>query len=197
MYGFLDFLAHMSLEWARRADQSAEGVRRRRIHQTTPPIATAAARIPKAIQPQGVSLLVLSVSFVAAAAPIAAAAPGLRPLVVVCAVVVGDDAGSAAVVVAVVVTTVVAVWTRVVVTVVGGAVTVSGSVVSARVVVGVVVGAVIVVSGAVVVPIAVVRFASDEIAVETAAWFPPPQEVTATATASPASAATTYLMPRT
>ena len=196
MYGFLDFLAHMSLEWARRADQSAEGVRRRRIHQTTPPIATAAARIPKAIQPQGVSLLVLSVSFVAAAAPIAAAAPGLRPLVVVCAVVVGDDAGSAAVVVAVVVTTVVAVWTRVVVTVVGGAVTVTGTVVSTRVVVGVVVGAVIV-SGAVVVSLAVVRFASDEIAVETAAWFPPPQEVTATATASPASAATTYLMPRT
>ena len=73
--------------------------------------------------------------------------------------------------------------------------TVTGTVVSTRVVVGVVVGAVIV-SGAVVVSLAVVRFASDEIAVETAAWFPPPQEVTATATASPASAATTYLMPR-
>lgn len=186
---------------AERADQPAEGFRRRRTHQTTPPITTATARTPKAIQPQGVSLLVVSAFFDATAAPAAAAAPGLRPLVVVCAVVVAGGTGAAAVVVAVVVETTVAVWTCVVVTVVGGAVTVTATVVGTRVVVAVV-GGVVTVSGAVVVapvvvPLAVVRLESDESAVETAAWFPPPQEVTANATASPATAATTYLTPPT
>ncbi len=89
-------------------DQPVEAFRRR-IHHTTPAAATATAKIPKAIQPQGVSLLSASAFFEATAAPAAAAAPGLSPLVVVCTVVVPSGAGAAAVVVAVVVDTTVAV----------------------------------------------------------------------------------------
>jgi len=165
-----------------------DGLRRRRTHQTTPPITTATARIPKAIQPQGVSLLVSSALFDATAAPAAAAAPGLTPVVVVCTVVVDTcGTGAATVVGAVVVVTTVAVRTCVVVTVVGGVVTVTGAVVIADAVV----------VATVVVAVLVVRLASDVIAVETAARFEPlPHDVTATATASPAIAATRYLTPR-
>jgi hypothetical protein len=163
-----------------------------------PPARTATARIAKAIQPQGVSLLVVSAFFVATAAPAAAAAPGLSPLVVVWTVMVADGVEAAVVVVAVVVETTVAVWTCVVVTVVGGVVIVTDTVVRASVVSSVVEGAVTVVSGAVaavvVVSPVVVRLPSDEIAVEIAARFaPPPQDETATARANPAAAATRYL----
>jgi hypothetical protein len=47
------------------------------------PISTTPARIPKAIQPHWVLLLVLSLFFEATAAPAAAAPAGLTPLVVV------------------------------------------------------------------------------------------------------------------
>jgi hypothetical protein len=155
---------------SRPTDQAAEA-RRRRTHQTTPAAITATDRIPKAIQPQGVSLLVVSAFLDATAAPAAAAAPGLSPLVVVCVVVVVVVVtGGGAVVVAVAVETTVAVCTLVVVTTaVVVAITV---VVGTRVVVAVVVvGEDVVVSGsvvAVVVSELVVRFVRDEIAVETA-----------------------------
>src|SRR5947207_1266373 len=55
---------------------------RLRNHQTTAPMRTAPARMPKAIQPHCVLSAVVSLFFDAAAAPAAAAAAGLTPVVV-------------------------------------------------------------------------------------------------------------------
>jgi hypothetical protein len=147
--------------------QPAEAARRR-IHQTIPPAITATARIPNAIQPQGVSLLVDSAFFDATAAPAAAAAPGLSPLVVWTVVVVVVVPGVGAVVIAGAVVTTVAVCTRVVVTV---AVVVAITVVVGTRDVVAVVGVDGTLSGSVVAVVAsvlVVRFVSEEIAVDTA-----------------------------
>src|SRR5947209_20219927 len=62
---------------------AAEGVAfRRRYHQTPPPIRTAAARMPNAIQPHCVLSSGWSFVLVATAAPAAAAAAGLTDVVV-------------------------------------------------------------------------------------------------------------------
>jgi hypothetical protein len=79
---------------------------RLRSHQTIAPMMTAAARMPKAIQPHWVLLLLVVVwLFFAMAAPAAAAAAGLTVVaveaVVVAAVVVGGGAVTVAVVVCV------------------------------------------------------------------------------------------------
>ena len=80
------------------ADPPSVGAERRfRSHQTSPVTSTAAARMPKAIQPHCV-LLESSLLLDAAAAPAAAAAAGLTPEVVVPAtVVVAGGAATAAV----------------------------------------------------------------------------------------------------
>ena len=138
-----------------------------------------------------------SAFFDATAAPAAAAAPGLSPVVVWTVVVVVVVTGGGAVVVAGAVVTTVAVCTRVVVTV---AVVVAITVVVGRRVVVAVAGVDGTVSGSVVGVVAsvlVVRFVSDEIAVDRAPWCePPPQDATAIARANPATAAVTYLTPR-
>jgi hypothetical protein len=173
-----------------------------------PPTTTAVARIAKAIHPHGVSeVSVASLFFEATAAPAAAAAATVA-------------AGAAVVVVVptttvpvVVVTCAVIVWVVVTVTWVGGgavSVTVDGGWVTVTVVVliggvgaaSVVVGGSVVVTGVVAVVtgvVAVVREGSvgaetvGTVRVPAAAWFPPPQEVSARALATPRIAAATYV----